>query len=57
MRRYLALQAIESGKGLGRELIGRSAFAYGSGMLLGGDSSSSKVGQYNHDTIYLNPSL
>jgi hypothetical protein len=45
MRRYLALQAMESGKPLGRDLLGRGgAFAYGSGMLLNSESSSSKVG-------------
>lgn len=42
MRRYLALQAMESGKSLGGSLLGRRA-PYG-GMLLNTDSSSSKVG-------------
>ncbi|KAF2466058.1 homeo protein [Lindgomyces ingoldianus] len=46
MRRYLALQAMESGKSLGRDFLGRnggSMAAYGSGMLLNTDTSSSKV--------------
>lgn len=45
MRRYLALQAMESGKPLGRELLARNGMAaYGNGMLLNTESSSSKVG-------------
>ncbi|KAF2398595.1 hypothetical protein EJ06DRAFT_557828 [Trichodelitschia bisporula] len=44
MRRYLALQAMESGKPLGRDVLGRSgSFGYGNGMLLNTESSSSKV--------------
>lgn len=46
MRRYLAQQAMESGKSLGRDFLGRNAgalAAYSSGMLLNTDSSSSKV--------------
>ncbi|KAF2279965.1 uncharacterized protein EI97DRAFT_369918 [Westerdykella ornata] len=46
MRRYLALQAMESGKSLGGSLLGRAGGAlapYGSGMLLNTDTSSSKV--------------
>ncbi|KAF1999956.1 hypothetical protein P154DRAFT_436203 [Amniculicola lignicola CBS 123094] len=45
MRRYLALQAMESGKTLGRDFLGRAGgmAAYGSGMLLNTDTSSSKV--------------
>jgi hypothetical protein len=44
MRRYLALQAMESGKPLASGLLGRGGtFAYGSGMLLNTESSSSKV--------------
>jgi len=44
MRRYLALQAMESGKPLASGLLGRGGtFAYGSGMLLNAESSSSKV--------------
>ncbi|KIW03883.1 uncharacterized protein PV09_05176 [Verruconis gallopava] len=44
MRRYLALQAMESGKPLASGLLSRGGtFAYGSGMLLNTDSSSSKV--------------
>lgn len=46
MRRYLALQAMESGKPLSSTLLGRGGtFAYGSGMLLNTDSSSGKVGK------------
>jgi len=52
MRRYLALQAMESGKPLGRDLLGRGGtFAYGSGMLLNSDSSSSKVGMFRNVEI------
>ncbi|KAI9791572.1 MAG: hypothetical protein M1833_001493 [Piccolia ochrophora] len=48
MRQYLALQALESGKSLGRNFLGQSVgplAAYGSGnMLLGGDANNpSKV--------------
>ncbi|EON69593.1 hypothetical protein W97_08853 [Coniosporium apollinis CBS 100218] len=47
MRRYLALQAMESGKSLGRDLLGRSGGGmtpYGSGsMLFNGETSSAKV--------------
>ncbi|KAF2011534.1 hypothetical protein BU24DRAFT_283278 [Aaosphaeria arxii CBS 175.79] len=46
MRRYLQLQAMESGKSLGGSLLGRaggSMTPYGSGMLLNTDTSSSKV--------------
>ncbi|KAF2103861.1 hypothetical protein NA57DRAFT_30124 [Rhizodiscina lignyota] len=44
MRRYLALQAMESGKSLGRELLARNGMAaYGNGMLLNTESSSAKV--------------
>ncbi|KAF2705884.1 hypothetical protein K504DRAFT_387108 [Pleomassaria siparia CBS 279.74] len=46
MRRYLALQAMESGKSLGRDFLGRTGgamAAYGNGMLLNTDTSSSKV--------------
>ncbi len=50
MRRYLALQALESGKPLGRDLLGRcgsGSTPYGGGaMLFNADSSSNKVGQY-----------
>jgi hypothetical protein len=49
MRRYLALQAMESGKSLGRDFLGRSGgsmAAYGSGMLLNTDTNSSKVGEF-----------
>ncbi|KAF2838181.1 hypothetical protein M501DRAFT_936427 [Patellaria atrata CBS 101060] len=42
MRRYLALQAMESGKPLGGS-FGRNVAAYGSGMLLNTENSSSKV--------------
>lgn len=46
MRRYLALQAMESGKPMGSSFFGRpggSMAPYGSGMLLNTDTSSSKV--------------
>ncbi|KAJ4356592.1 uncharacterized protein N0V89_004627 [Didymosphaeria variabile] len=46
MRRYLALQAMESGKSIGTSFLGRSGGSmtpYGSGMLLNTDTSSSKV--------------
>lgn len=49
MRRYLALQAMESGKSLGGSILGRTGGAmapYGSGMLLNTDTSSSKVGEF-----------
>ena len=46
MRRYLALQAMESGKTLGRDFLGRTGgMPYGSGMLLNTETSSSKVGE------------
>jgi hypothetical protein len=49
MRRYLALQAMESGKPLGRDFLGRAGgpmAAYGSGMLMNADNGSSKVGEF-----------
>lgn len=49
MRRYLALQAMESGKSIGTGFLGRaggSMAPYGSGMLLNTDTSSSKVGEF-----------
>ena len=47
MRRYLQLQAMESGKGLGGSLLGRAGpmAPYGSGILLNTDTSNSKVGE------------
>lgn len=46
MRRYLALQAMESGKSIGTSFLGRTGgMPYGSGMLLNTDSNSSKVGK------------
>jgi hypothetical protein len=46
MRRYLALQAMESGKSMGNNFLGRAGgMPYGSGMLLNTDASSSKVGK------------
>ena len=45
MRRYLALQAMESGKPLGNNLLARGGFGYNSGVLLNTETSSSKVGQ------------
>jgi hypothetical protein len=54
MRRYLALQAMESGKPLASGLLGRGGtFAYGSGMLLNAESSSSKVGAWSSFTLPL----
>lgn len=50
MRRYLALQAMESGKSLGGSLLGRRA-PYG-GMLLNTDTSSSKVGMFAILTLF-----
>ena len=45
MRRYLALQAMESGKSIGSSFLGRAGgIPYGNGMLLNTDTSSSKVG-------------
>lgn len=47
MRRYLALQAMESGKSIGTNFLGRTGgMPYGSGMLLNTDTSSSKVGKW-----------
>jgi hypothetical protein len=46
MRRYLAMQAMESGKGIGRELLARNGSLTGFGgnsMFLNTDSNSSKV--------------
>ena len=38
MRAYLAMQAMESGKGLGGAFLGRTGLVpYGSSMMLGGD--------------------
>jgi hypothetical protein len=48
MRQYLAMQALESGKSLGRNFLGRTGVtAYGGGnLLLGGDQSQQgKVGK------------
>lgn len=49
MRRYLALQATESGKSLGRDLLGRNSGAmapHGNGSLFfNGETSSAKVGE------------
>ena len=49
MRRYLALQAMDQGKSIGANFLGRaggSMAPYGSGMLLNTDTSSSKVGEF-----------
>ena len=50
MRQYLAMQAMESGKPLAREFLGRASTmnAYGgNGMLLNAESSNpGKVGEY-----------
>jgi hypothetical protein len=45
MRRYLAMQAMESGKPLGRELLGRGYGFGGSSMLLNTETNSNKVGE------------
>lgn len=56
MRRYLALQAMESGKTLGRDFLCRTGggmAAYGSGaMLLNTDTGSSKVGEFHMRSEY-----
>ena len=47
MRRYLAMQAMEMGKGLGANYLGRNGSpyaAYGSGSMLLPENSSGKVG-------------
>ena len=47
MRRYLALQALESGKSFVRgNMLNGDLTAYGSGTLLDTDSSASKVSKY-----------
>jgi hypothetical protein len=50
MRQYLAMQAMESGKGFGGAFFGRSGllpYGHGSSMLLGGDQSGQgKVCKY-----------
>ena len=58
MRTYLANQAMESGKPLAREFLGRSpnnVSAYGSGgMLLNPDSAQAgKIGTYTNATFYI----
>jgi hypothetical protein len=53
MRNYLAMQAMESGKGLGGNFIGRGGLTpYGNGgMLLGGDQGpQGKVGMLWHSS-------
>ncbi len=51
MRRYLAMQAMESGKSIGTNFLGRAGgLPYGSGMLLNTDASSSKVGKWHCKT-------
>lgn len=46
MRRYLAMQAMESGKTLHHNFLSRgNGMPYGHGMLLNTDTSSSKVGE------------
>lgn len=49
MRQYLAMQAIESGKGLAGGFLGRSGLLpCGNGMLMGGDpTGQSKVRKYS----------
>jgi len=47
MRRYLAMQALESGKPLiNDEFFGSSSSAYGNGAMLNADPNSSKVSKY-----------
>lgn len=49
MRQYLALQTMESGKGLGMNFIGRGGLTPygGAGMLMGGETGpQGKVGEY-----------
>lgn len=46
MRTYLAMQAMETGKGLGGQFMGRSGLIPGYGpssMLMGGDQANNKV--------------
>ncbi len=60
MRRYLAMQAMESGKSIGTNFLGRAGgLPYGSGMLLNTDASSSKVGKWHRktQTFYTEPQL
>lgn len=40
MRTYLAMQAMESGKGLGAGLLGRGFMPYGHGMPFGGEQNA-----------------
>lgn len=51
MRTYLAMQAMESGKGLGAGFLGRGLMPYGhSGMLLGGEQGGQgKVRKYKQN--------
>jgi hypothetical protein len=54
MRQYLAIQAMESGKPLGGNFLGRSGLMpYGSGsLMMGGDQGpQGKVGMYRHTLI------
>ena len=55
MRRYLALQAMESGKPLGNNLLARGGFAYSSSMLLNTETSSSKVGMLGDASHVIHP--
>lgn len=47
MRQYLANQAMESGKSLGGNFMGRGGMMpYGSGMMMGDQNPQGKVGMY-----------
>jgi hypothetical protein len=48
MRQYLAIQAMESGKPLGGNFLGRGGLMpYGSGaMVMGGEGAQGKVGKH-----------
>jgi len=54
MRAYLAMQAMETGKGLGGNYLGRSGLmSYGhNGMLLGAESGQGKVCTFTTALMY-----
>lgn len=56
MRKYLAMQAMSEGKGIGRELLVRNGMAsFGSsGLMLNNDSNTQKVGMLNVTATELN---
>lgn len=45
MRQYLAMQAMESGKGIGTNFLGRGLMPYGGGMLMTPEGPGGKVGK------------